>query len=77
MNTVPITFSLPIHLKHRLNRDVPSQRRSQFVSEAIEAKLTNFVSKDPWEDFLALGKSPQLPNLTTEQILENIHKDRK
>jgi len=78
--TVRITVSVPRVIHIFLTKQIPKRQISQFVAEAISEKIPEVVAKrkklHPLREFFELRKK-FASNMTTEEIVEAIHKGRK
>ena len=78
MNTQRLTISMPDYLYDQLTAMFSRGRISRFVSEAVEKLLvTRRIEKkvDPVDELLRIKKG--LPNISSKQILEAIHRGRE
>lgn len=81
MSMQRITISIPEKVHEQLIEEVGNSSVSKFVTEAVQDKIfDNRINKastkeKPWVAMRRMVK--HLPRMTTEEILEAIHKDRK
>lgn len=78
--TARITVSVPEYVHIFLQKQIPKRQTSQFVAEAIMEKIPEVIAKkkklSPLREFFELRKKIA-SNMTTEEIINAIHKGRK
>ncbi len=77
MKTNRITITIPHYLFELLEGYVASGDVSKYISSALEEKLlrTKTLTKSPVTAFFGLSR--KLPELTPEEVIDNLQKGRK